>query len=344
MTAAREPYHQGSFELIYQQWGAFIVLVGMGVFMARVHLKEVILKALGKCNIDDSMEMTRYRTAVIGFLLCAAYLFAMLMLSGLSAGVAGLFLLGVLIIFFGITRIVIECGIVNLRTPIIPQTFLIHALGTTRIGLPGLIALATNYTWFCDIKAVFMPAAAHADKMRKEVGVKSRHMGLYIFLSVIIATVVSTWFIISKGYQSGAYNWNMHVFSGGGYGPYTVMIRKFRDQSYADSNVGLMLWMVFGGVLYGVINMLRFRFVWWPLHPVGMTINTTLGIMQTGFSVFIGWACKALILKIGGAQLYHKFRYFFIGLILGHFAGASISFILDVLYFGVGKGHLLHGW
>ena len=340
-----EPYCEGHPPIVFQEWGAFIAMVVIAVYMSRRHLMSVFRKAFdSNAPIDDHGELTSYRTAVFGFLICTTLLFIALCITGLSPLLAAVFVLCALIIYLGITKIVIEVGILNLRSPMLPQFFMIQGLGTSRIGMPGLVSLASNYSWFSDIKSVFMPAAAHSDKIKHAIGLRRRDALLAIFGAIVIAIFVSIWFIIRSGYETGAYNWNTWIFQYGAYGPYDIMIKKFRDADFAGPNVGLLLWMVFGAVIYVILNSLRYRLAWWPLHPVGLTVNATFGVMWNAFSVFLGWGCKAMILKIGGAPLYQKFRPFFIGLILGHFAGVSISLLLDVFYFGAGRGHMLHGW
>ena len=62
-----------------------------------------------------------------------------------------------------------------------------------------------------------------------------------------------------------------------------------------------------------------------------------------GFPIFIGWVLKAGIVKLGGVKGFRDARPFFIGLILGHFFGIGISFIVDMIFFP-GNGHpVLHG-
>ncbi|HNT34068.1 MAG TPA: hypothetical protein PKH07_03630 [bacterium] len=344
-TFVGEPYCEGHPPIVFQEWGAFIAMVAMAVFMARGHVLKVFKKAFfGGISLDDSKELTSYRTAVWGFLICFVLLTIGLCITGLKLYMALIFVLCVLIIYIGITKIVIECGIVNLRSPMLPQVFMVNALGTSQIGMQGLTALASNYTWFSDIKSVFMPAAAHSERIRHVQGIGRREVLIALFSSMALAIGLSIWFIIYSGYQKGAYNWNTWIFQYGAYGPYDQMVRKFRDVKFAKPQWTLLLWTVSGAVIYVLLNIMRYRFTWWPLHPVGMTVNATFGVMWNAFSVFLGWACKAAILKIGGAPLYQKCRPFFIGLILGHFVGVSIAFLVDVFYFGPGGGAMWHGW
>jgi hypothetical protein len=56
------------------------------------------------------------------------------------------------------------------------------------------------------------------------------------------------------------------------------------------------------------------------------------------FSLFLGWVAKSAILRLGGGGAYRLARPFFLGLIMGHYVGAGISFFVDMIWFA-GQGH-----
>jgi hypothetical protein len=61
------------------------------------------------------------------------------------------------------------------------------------------------------------------------------------------------------------------------------------------------------------------------------------------FSLFLAWACKAIILRLGGVQLYRKSQPFFVGLLVGYALGVSLSSVVDMIWFN-GQGHGIHSW
>jgi len=65
---------------------------------------------------------------------------------------------------------------------------------------------------------------------------------------------------------------------------------------------------------------MRFRFVWWPFHPIAYAIaaDWTTGLIW--LPLLIGWAIKGLILRYASPKAYRNARPFFLGLILGEFA------------------------
>ena len=63
---------------------------------------------------------------------------------------------------------------------------------------------------------------------------------------------------------------------------------------------------------------------------------------MSAFSLFLGWVCKTLIVRLGGIQLYQRARPLFLGLILGYFTGVAASNLIDFVWFR-GQGHWLYG-
>ena len=55
-----------------------------------------------------------------------------------------------------------------------------------------------------------------------------------------------------------------------------------------------------GAGLMGVLTYVRYRFVWWPVHPIGFATGTFYIMNWVWFSVFLAWFFKTIILKYGG--------------------------------------------
>jgi hypothetical protein len=99
-----------------------------------------------------------------------------------------------------------------------------------------------------------------------------------------------------------------------------------------------------GAAVMSLLTFLKYRFPWWPFHPVGFALGGTgTSVRYTVFSVFIAWAIKFLILRIGGAALYRKYSPFFLGVLIGYSTGVAFSLVVDVIWFP-GGGHSIHGY
>jgi hypothetical protein len=84
-----------------------------------------------------------------------------------------------------------------------------------------------------------------------------------------------------------------------------------------------------GFILTGVLTFLRLRFVWFPLHPLGVVLSFT--DLTFSWCLFYGivWVLKMLVLKIGSAKLYEEKA---VPLCLGYIVGWAILWFITLAY------------
>lgn len=99
------------------------------------------------------------------------------------------------------------------------------------------------------------------------------------------------------------------------------------------------LHMVAGAVITGVLSFLSLRYVAWPFMPVGYVIATTNFIELIWYSVMLGWLCKVLVLRLGGARLFQAGKPLFIGLIVGEALTAGIWLMINVALASAGMDY-----
>jgi hypothetical protein len=83
-----------------------------------------------------------------------------------------------------------------------------------------------------------------------------------------------------------------------------------------------------GAAITTALSILRLRYDWWPLHPVGYIVVFSWAITQIWFSIFLGWLAKLLIVRLGGSSLFRAARPLFIGLIVGESLAAACWLIV----------------
>ena len=86
-----------------------------------------------------------------------------------------------------------------------------------------------------------------------------------------------------------------------------------------------------GFTLTVLLSIMRLRFVWWPLHPIGYTMFSSWATFQLWFSIMLGWAVKYGVLKYGGLKVYRQIRPVFLGLVLGEVVCAGIWMIISLI-------------
>jgi len=73
------------------------------------------------------------------------------------------------------------------------------------------------------------------------------------------------------------------------------------------------------------------RFIWWLFHPAGFAVSSSWSMNVFWGSIFISWAIKFAILRLGGLKLHRQSIPFFLGLVLGEFVVGSIWSIRGVV-------------
>ena len=328
----------GMQSLSWQGWGAFCAMLFWSMWMGRRHLRSVFRQGfLGHKHIDDSMEMLSYRTAVVGLLFGFAYVVGWLCAAGIDLHVALLFAVGVLIAYTGMTRLVVQTGMYYLTTPVNGQAFAAAVSGTA-MGAGNLVPLGLQYAWHGDVQSIFMPSAAHASRLNRITNGR-RMMAWAIALAVVVGFVSAFWYILYVCYEYGAGNLRSWYFgSGGGIGgmAFSGVIRQIDNP--AGTDWGKLFYSGVGAFIYSIVALCQYRFHWWPLHPVGIALAPMWMIQYGGFSVFLAWLSKTIILAYGGIHAYKRARPFFVGLVSGFFLGVGVSFFVDVTWF-FGHGH-----
>jgi len=93
-----------------------------------------------------------------------------------------------------------------------------------------------------------------------------------------------------------------------------------------------------GITLASIMMAIRYRNPRFPFHPIGFAVGPIIPVLDVILPIFLAWFVKSVTLRVGGIQAYRSVRPFFIGMILGHFVGAGISCMVDVIWFP-GEGH-----
>lgn len=310
--------------LVHQSMGGMLVLFLFGLFAARKHLRAVCRKALwGDPTVDDSGEILSYRTAVIILLGSSAVMVAWLALAGLPVWVVLAFLFTTFALFVGFTRLIAEGGLSDGSVPVGPAAIVVSAVGSSAIGVQGMVVLATTFFW-TNGRSFAMTSAANGLKLGEGFGGSKRPLFWTMLLAMAVGLVSSMWVVMELGYSYGALNLKI---PGGQHGLYDYAASLIRTPSEPH------LWgWINTGIGAGVMLLLmlaRWYYVWWPLHPLGYPIGPT-GIMDhLWFDMFLAWLIKVSVLRYGGVALYRRTRPFFMGMIAGHIVPGGLFLFVD---------------
>lgn len=331
-------YDSSPSGVAWQAFGGFAVLVISGFWLGRHHFAQIIRRAFGlKADEDDSNEALSYRAAFFGFVILSLFCVVWLRRSGMSWLASGLFVCFTYFVLIGLTRVIIDGGLVFVRPPLTPQSFVSDILGTRTLTPQTMTALGLSFAFYCDPIVNFMPLAANAMRIGHQSKVKGRSILVATVLSVVIALALSVPATIWIGYDRGAYNFREWQFTGHPTTAFNYVIYLMNNPHGTDT---LKLSYMGGGMfLTAALLFLRYRYTWFPINPIGFPVAMVGQVTWTVCSIFIGWLIKFLILKLGGAKAYERAKPFFIGAVLAFLNAAVISYLIDWLFFPGGPSH-----
>jgi len=318
----------GSAAASWQSFGAFIVLISGTLWSARRHLRAYWSAAIaGTC--DDPHELMSPRAALVVLGASLVVMAAWLSYSGMPVHVIGLFVPLAMLLYLYLARVVCQSGIFYLVPPQIAQNPPIYLLGPRGIGRDGMLALGLSYSWHGDVQTVLAALAAEAVQVQRHGGILGRDMTWGVLLSVFTGLIVAPIGILSLGYRRGAVTWPTWVFRGWGPNTYGQVLGQISNPPAFDPRP-LILTAV-GVLVMSALTSLSHHFAWWPLHPLGFVVASSFTMYAVYLAFFIAWALKLIILRWGGVSTYRNCVPFFIGLMVGHYAGRAVSLTVSML-------------
>jgi len=300
-----------------QATGAVFALCAIALWASRHHIKEVLLKAIGRSEIDDSEEPMRFRSALAGIVLGMAALMIFCAKLGMSIWLVPVFFGLYFVISISITRMRAEMGPpLHAMLLVNPQTVIIAALGTRRLG-PNNLAILSLFYWFNRFNRSHpMPHQLEAFKIAERTGASTRRMVAAMLLAIVVGVGATFWIYPYTLYKYGATT--AGELLGAGWQAYNGLCGWLNHPSPVDSQ-GLSV-MTTSFLFSILIWMGRARFLWWPFHPAGYILGISSGTIDVyWFALVVCSLIKWLLLKFGGINSYNKAVPFFIGLVLGDF-------------------------
>ena len=307
--------------------GTWIGIFVFTMWMGRKYFWRIIKYAVsGRGDVEDTTEAMRYRTALIGIIVGSI----VILIFCTQAGMALFFAAAFFGIYFAmsatVARIRAELGppahdLYNAG----PDLLLTDALGTRRIGARNLSAM-TLFFWLNHLsyRAHPMPHQLEALKLAHQTNFNRRHLMFALLLAVAIGTLSASWGHLHISYRMGleqGRSWYARS-----------AFNRLASWAYnpATSDISGILYSV-GGFLFSIgLLLMRVRFLWWPLHPVGYVVSSWWTFTGLWFPILISWIIKRFLLTYSGVRAYRRAIPFFLGLVMGDVIVASTISILGI--------------
>ena len=291
-----------------------------------------------------------YRNALIGIGLSMAFLFIWMLQMGFDPLPAFLLILMFIFSYVGLAKILADTGIplmICLQEPPVGSWNLILAF----FGNRNITPITHVAERFASIAAGnwtgrMLPGITHVARISEGIPAKQRrNLMAAVALAIVVSFIFSIYITIRLGYIEGAYSFSAFEIPSGAdrhYKHIVTVLKKHPDQApfYIKEPTDFFFFLLGGGLMAALIFM-RHRFVWWPLHPVGLAVSGTHLLRHVSFTIFLTWLIKLVVIKIGGPSVYRKSKPMFIGLLVGYVLGVVFSTLIDAIWFPE-SGHPVH--
>lgn len=312
------PYSRADMVAPYvreQAFGAVLALAGFSLWASRGLWRE----SWTKHPRIMPLRLTAV-SAVAGLLAMAAVLVA----AGMPGWMALFFILILTAMIFSFAHIRTQYGPPAVGIFLAgPGPALYNFVGSSGLGVGGLASLVST-SWIAR-EFTYHPAMPTLEAFAlTERRVKPAHLAGCIVVAAA-AGYTSAWgSVLHLGYTHGyatAGTAGVHTFIG------SQMCRGFSgnlSDPVSGPHIPNIVATSVGAGLTLLLQSLRTRFAWFPLHPVGYALSSTYTSTFLWSTALITWAFKSVWMRYTGLKGYHRAAPFFLGLLLGEFVAGSV--------------------
>ncbi len=310
-------------EAALQMLGAFFLVCGYILYLLRPHLRDVIARAMGSTDVDDSGEPLPYSVAFWGFWAGIAAIALWCSAAGMRAWVAVLSFLLLMVIALVLSRLISEAGLLFVQAPFRATDIYSNTVGTGWLTPQDLTIHAfVQRVFMLDLRTFVMPSFLDSFKLAFEMSVPLRRLMPALALAIIVSIAFSYGSMLYTAYHYGGLSLSGWFCKASPQQPFKTLV-QWLSQPQKPTLAGWIFILV-GAAITWLLSLARMRFTWWPLHPLGYAMGPSWPMIQLWFSTLIGWLCKTLVMRYATVRSYRTARHFFLGLVVGEFLAAGI--------------------
>jgi len=324
-----DPLSSGKLGL--EQGGAYFVYAIVLLWVARTHIRRMfgLIAKPGK-TVEERHECAANLASLALLAISLVGLVAWCCMAGMTPGYALASILIFAVIFSILTRVVVETGLLFVQATFLRSFGLLSAMVGTK-GMSGgdIAMMGLQGGLFHDARELVMPSVMNSYRIADAQREKTRWIVLAIGLAILVAMLVSAYASIDLAYTHGANNLQSY---GNRKTPSWVSRSVAESLKHrTDLSVDGSLHIGAGAAVTTAIFLLRSRFYWFKLHPVGLIMAHTYPMWCMWFSIFLAWMLKVLAVRFWGGSGYARARRFFLGLIVGDSLCGAIWIILGFI-------------
>ncbi len=313
----------------YQSAGSCVAIaVGMA-WTGRHHLgavwRDVIASSRARNSSsgfenDGSNEPLPHHLSLLGLIVSLLLMIVWLACAGMTWPVAAFVVFSLMFfLILVMARCVNAAGLLMVQALFRPTDLVAMFAPRAALGAGNLTVLCFLDTIFIrDLRGCLMPAFMDSFKIADLAAINRRRLVGALVIAMVVSTVASYWVSMNLIYHQGGLKLSGWFLQANPQISWKQTQAVLEQKAGAEiQNLGFFVVGV-GSTLFLIF--MRSKFFWWPFHPIGYAMGASWSLIVYWFAFFIGWLCKAIILRYGGSRLFLQLRPFFLGLALGEFA------------------------
>jgi hypothetical protein len=332
-TGVVEPYVFASF----MQIGGALALCGTIVYRSRGALLAAWRSVWSRSSEPvDAYAPLSGRWALVGFVLTNAFMLWWVLRAGMSwwsfTLLMGIFYAASLSTAYLVT----SGGVMFPDYGLGYSDVLLRTLGARAFKPASLyMMLSLDSIYMLEGFATPLPQMLHSSKLLHSAKIRARSFAWAAGLGVVITVVFGLIAILMTLHGPGVGLLDEWPWTWPGWSIFEPMAANLRVPQMPEGWLQAALGI--GGSFVLLLVWVQSRFVWWPISPYGFLLASsymTNHMMWT--SIFLGWACAAIVLRYGGLRRFRDLRPFFLGLVLGYYITKLPITVLSAI-FGVSQ-------
>jgi len=351
-----------------QLFGGCIPFVAMMLWIGRQHWAMVLKQMLSRREADSISDPSRrgkylsHRAAGWGLVICIAIMIGWLRVSGTTLAGATCIVLLMLMVYLVAARIVAETGLMFVQVNVPLNRFWAYLSKDLPAALASRTTLNNYFTASFltaslthDVRenlTVFATQSLRIADEQEEISRDGSYLFSRSFIACLVVALVVGLLVSGVGFLYTEYTYAVTLDRTGMplNSPWGIdqSIKEYALNPSVDFRLHggptneshhRLAHFAFGAAVVTALASLRMRFAWWPLHPVGYLLMHTYVVEVCWFSIFLGWLAKVLIVRYGGASLFHRARNLFMGLIVGELTAAGFWLVVSLVLHALGYSY-----
>jgi hypothetical protein len=196
-----------------------------------------------------------------------------------------------------------------------PNQLIVDFNGTQGLAPPVIARLATQFHFLNRIHRTHpMPHMLEAMKMGERSHMSQRGLFLAVLLAIIAGSLAGHLVRIYAGYRYGV---------GGAGGDTAAVVRNLVSTPRTPNTIAMLFVGLGMGVVF-LLDFVRFRVPWFPLHPAGYALAMNFGVDYYWFGLLVAFIVKGAVQHYSGLRGYRKLHNVALGVILGEFTVETV--------------------